>query len=124
MTEMFKKIPLTIKKSLTPKQKFQKLMTDIGGGQFTEKGDRGLPPLRRTKLSIKSQERQDEIQKNIYEANKWWNDWRFQLHWHKLEWVDPKSITKRDKPYSVSSKSFYLNKNDRTDHWVGNSKLK
>ena len=32
MTEMFKKIPLTIKKVLTPKQKFQKLITDIGGG--------------------------------------------------------------------------------------------
>ena len=21
----------------------------------------------------------------------WWNDWKFQLHWNKLEWVDPKS---------------------------------
>ena len=31
MKEMFKKIPLTMIKALTPKQKFQKLMTDIGG---------------------------------------------------------------------------------------------
>ena len=31
MKEMFKKLPLTIKKALTPKQKVQKLMTDIGG---------------------------------------------------------------------------------------------
>ena len=46
------------------------------------------------------------------------------MHWNKLEWVDPKSITKRDKHYSVSSKKFYLNKNDRTAHWVGHSKLK
>ena len=30
---------------------------------------RGLPPL---------QEKQDIIQKKLYEANMWWNDWRFQ----------------------------------------------
>ena len=53
-----------------------------------------------------------------------WNDWKFQLHWHKLEWVNPKSLTKRDKPYSVSSKRFDLNKNDTTANWVGHSKLK
>ena len=27
-----------------------------------------------------------------------------QLHWNKLEWVDTKSLIKRGKPYSVSSK--------------------
>ena len=81
---MFKKIPLTIKKALTPKQKFQKLMTDIGGGCYMEKIAQGLPPLRRTKLSKKSQEKQDGIQKKLHESNKWWNDWIFQLHWHKL----------------------------------------
>ena len=32
MKLMFRKIPQTIKISLTPKQKIQKLMTDIGGG--------------------------------------------------------------------------------------------
>ena len=31
MKEMFKKIPLTMEKALTPKQKHQKLMTDVGG---------------------------------------------------------------------------------------------
>ena len=30
--DMFKQIPLTIMKSLTPKQKVQKLMAEIGGG--------------------------------------------------------------------------------------------
>ena len=39
-------------------------MTDIGGGWYMEKSARGLPTLRITKLSKKSQERQDEIQKN------------------------------------------------------------
>ena len=59
-------------------------MTDIGGGWCMEKTAKGIPPLRRTKLSKKAQERQDEIQKYIYEASKWLNDWKFQLNWHKL----------------------------------------
>ena len=99
-------------------------MTDIGGGWYTEKSAKGISLLRRTTLSKKAQENQNEIQKNIYEANKWGNDWIFQLHWHKLEQVDPKSTAKRDKPYSVSLEKFYLNKNDRTAHWVGYSKIK
>ena len=41
-----------------------------------------------------------------------------------LEWVDPKSNPKIVKPFSVSSKKFYINNNDRTAHFVGNSKLK
>ena len=73
-----------------------------------EKSARGLPPSRRTKLSKKSQERQDEIQKKIYESNKWWNDRRFQLHWKNIEWVDPKYNPKRVKPSSVSSKRLPL----------------
>ena len=48
-------------KVLTPKQKVQKLMTDIGGGWYMKKIATGLPPLKRTKLSKKSQERQDGI---------------------------------------------------------------
>ena len=56
MKEIFKQIPLTMSKSLTPKQKVQKLMTDICGGCYLEKIDKGLPPLRRPKLSKKSQE--------------------------------------------------------------------
>ena len=65
------------------------------------KSAKELPPLKRSKLSKKSQEKQDK-----YEANKWWNDWGFQLHWNKFEWVDPKTLIKRDKPYSVFSKTF------------------
>ena len=89
-----------------------------------EKSVRGLPPLKRTKLSKKSQERQDVIQKKIYEAYRWRNDWKSQLHWNKLEWVDPKSTPKIVKPFSVSSKKFYISKNDRKAHFVGHSRLK
>ena len=37
MTEIFKQIPRTMKKSLTPEQTFQKIMTDIGGGWYIGK---------------------------------------------------------------------------------------
>ena len=40
-----------------------------------------------------------------------------------LEWVNPKSTTKRVKPFSVSSNKLYINNNDRTAHFVGYSKL-
>ena len=67
------------------------------------KSAKGLPPLSRSTLSKKSQDKEDEIKK-LYEANQWWNDWKLQLHWNKLEWVIPRSQIKRNKPYSVSSK--------------------
>ena len=89
-----------------------------------EKSAKGLPPLRRTKLSKKTQEKKDEIQKKMYESNKWWNDCKFQLHWNKLEWVNPKISTKGINSIQLLKKTFYLNKNDRTAHWVGHSKLK
>ena len=89
-----------------------------------EKCKKGLPLLKRKKLSKKAQERHDLIKNKLYESNRWWNDWKFQLHWNMLEWVDPKSTPKRVKPFSVSSKKFYMNNNDRTAHFVGHYKLK
>ena len=50
------------------------MLTDIGGEQYLAKSDRGLPPLKRTKLSKQAQERQDYIQKKLYQSNRWWND--------------------------------------------------
>ena len=49
-------------------------MTDIVGGWYLKKCERGLPPLKRTKLSKKAQDRYDFILKNLYESNRWWND--------------------------------------------------
>ena len=37
MKDMFKHIPTTMTKLLSPKQKVQKLMTEIGGGQCMER---------------------------------------------------------------------------------------
>ena len=91
-------------KALTPRQKFQKLMTEIGGGWYMGEIAKAIPPLRRSKLSKKSQDREDKIE-NIYGANKWWNDWKPQLRLHKLEWVNPIRKIKIKKAYS-----FYIKK--------------
>ena len=58
---------------------------------------KGLPPLRRPKLSKKTQEKDDETRKR-YEANMYWNDWKLQLHWNKLERVNPRSQIKGKNP--------------------------
>ena len=123
MVEMFKTIPQNVEKPLTSREKNQKLITDIGGGWYLEKFEKGLPPLKRTKLSKKAQMRDDLIKNKLFQSNRWWNDWEFQLHWNMLEWVDPKSTPQKVKPFSVSSKKVYMNNNDRTAHFVGHSKL-
>ena len=85
MVKMFKKIPQNVEKPLTTREKNQKLMTDIGGGWYLEKFAKGLPPLKRTKLSKKAQERHDLIKNKLFVDNMWWNYWKFQLHWNMLE---------------------------------------
>ena len=62
---------------------------------------KGLPPLRISTISKKSQDKENEINK-LYEANKWWNDRKSQLNWNKLEWFNPISQTRRNQPFSVS----------------------
>ena len=71
MKQMFKQILTTMTEALSPKPKFQKLMTEIGGGWYMEKSYKGLPPIKISKLSKKAQDKQDE-------ANKLWNYCKFQ----------------------------------------------
>ena len=40
-------------------------MTDIGGGWYLKKCEKGLPPLKKTKLSKKAQKRDDLIKKAL-----------------------------------------------------------
>ena len=79
--------------------------------------------MKRTKLGKKAQKSQDLIKNELFKSNMWWNDWKLQLHWNMLEWVNTKSTTKLVKPFSVSSTKFYINNYDRTAHFVGHSKL-
>ena len=36
-----------------------------------------------------------KIKINVYTDDRNWNDWKFQIHWNMLEWVDPRSKTVR-----------------------------
>ena len=71
----------------------------------------------------KAKEKEDEIKKYIYEANRYRNDWKFQLHWKNLEWVSSRSQIKGINHIQFLQKG-YINKGDRMYHWVGNPKLK
>ena len=62
-------------KPLSPRKKAQKIITEIDGGWYMERIDKVLPPLKIPKPIKKSQQKQDE--KKLYEANRYWNDWKF-----------------------------------------------
>ena len=62
---MFKQIPTTITEPLCPKQKVQKLITEIGGGSYMEKNTKGLPQLRRPNLSKNHKIRRMEFKKHM-----------------------------------------------------------
>ena len=42
----------------------------------------------------------------------------------KLKWANKRSCIEWKNPFCVSSKRFCLKDNNKTAHWVGNSKLK
>ena len=65
-----------------------------------------------------------KLKKKLYTDNSNCNYWKFQLHWNKLEWVNPICKIKRRKIYSTSSKKFYINKYLRKARWVGHVILK
>ena len=62
-----------------------------------------LPPLNKSRLIKKFQEEEDEIKRNPHKANKACIDWKFQIHWNKLEWVNPKSRDEGKNSFCVSS---------------------
>ena len=45
--------------------------------------------------------------KKLYEANRYWNDWTFQLYWNKIEWVNPRSQIKIENLFSYFKDIFY-----------------
>ena len=125
MGQLFKNISVTNNNLLTQKQRYTKTIEDISGQWFIEKHAKGIPPLKRNTLGTKTQQKYDEIKSKLYDDNRWWNDWKFQLHWHMLEWVSPTSTkNQRKMPYYVSSTKTFKDKNIKTSHWVGHSELK
>ena len=47
------------------------------------------------RLSKKYQKEEDEINRKLTEANQYWNYCKFQIHYNKIEWVNPRSRYKQ-----------------------------
>ena len=62
------------------------------------KSAKGLLSLKRPNISKNYKIRRMKLKK-LYKANKWYNNWKFQLHWNNLEWVNPRTFNKRNKPF-------------------------
>ena len=87
---MFHKILVELPNQPSPKEKLKSLLHAIVGGWYVEKLGQKLPPLKKIKLSKKGQKEEDKINIILTEVNQEWCDWRFQIHWNKLEWVNPR----------------------------------
>ena len=55
----------------------------------------------------KKQEEENKINRRLTETNQEWCDWKFQIHWNKLELVNPRSRDERKNPFCVSSKKMF-----------------
>ena len=67
-----------------------------------------LPPLKKRQLSKKSPKVEDKTKRRLTEENQEWCDWRFKIHWNKLEWVNPRGRDEGKNPFCVSSKKIIL----------------
>ena len=123
MKEMFKKIPQNFEKPLTSSEKSQKLMTDIGGGWYLKKCELGLPPLKRTKLSKKAQDRHDIIFKNFMNLIDGGMIGNSNYIRTCLNGLIQNQTPKQLNPFNFLQKKLYINNNDITAHFVGRSKL-
>ena len=118
--KLFHKTPVELPYQPSPNEKRKSLLYDIGGACYVEKLGQKLPELKRNKSGKKNQKEEDKINRILTEAIKMWNDWNFQIHWNKLEWVNPRSRDHRKYPFCVFYKksSKY---NVKPAHWVGHS---
>ena len=124
MKKLFHKIPVELPKPPSTKEKHQSLLHAIGGGWYMNKLNDKIPLPKKRKLIKKAQEKEDKIKRHLQTANQNCNDWKFHIHWNKLEWVNPRNRNELKYPYCVSSKEFHLKDNNKTAHWVGHTKLK
>ena len=85
MEYFFQKINVEIPNQPIPKGKRKSLLRAIKGSRYVDKLGQKLPPLKKSKLSKKFQKEEDKINSRLTVANQEWNDWKFQIHWNKLE---------------------------------------
>ena len=69
-------------------------------------------------------EEENKIKRRLTEENQAWYDCKLQIHWNKLEWVNPSICDEKKNPSCVSSKIKCFKDNNKPAHWVGRSKLR
>ena len=90
MNLLFQKINVELHNQHSPWVKLQSLLHAIGGGWYVYKLGQKISQLKKSELSKKSQKEENKIKRRLTEDNQEWNDWKFQIHWNKLEWVNPR----------------------------------
>ena len=104
MKNMFQKIPVELTKPPIPKKTI--IITCYWRWLVYEKLSKNITPLKKIKLIKKVQENEDEIRINLHKANQYWYYWEFQIHWNKLEWVNPRSCNELKNPVLCLQKQF------------------
>ena len=51
------------------------------------------------RLSKKENNKEDKIKEIINQRNNICNNWKFQLQWNKLEWVEPNTHNRKNNPF-------------------------
>ena len=108
MKKLLQKILVELPKKISPREKLKSLLHAIGGGWYVNKLGKKLPPLKKRKFKNKSPKEEEKIKIKLTEANKYFNYWKFQIHWNKLEWLNPRSRDEQKNPFCVSSKKKHL----------------
>ena len=65
-------------------------------------------PIKRKRLGKKDQMKEEKTNNNIFMVNALWNDWKFQIHWHKLELLDLKKRNIKKNIYCSSTHKLYI----------------
>ena len=107
MIKLLKQTKNMKSKSLSQDKNLQLILTDIGSTWYMKKMSKKLPPLGKQKLSKKAQDKYDRIKRNLQTSNSNWNDWKFQIHWNMLDWVNPRSKIVRKNLFNFFKEIMY-----------------
>ena len=78
-------------------------MKTVGGAWFLYKMRLKNSPTKRKSLIKKEKEEEEDTKKILWVANNSLNDWKFQLNWNKLEWVDPRTCNCKTNPFCTTT---------------------
>ena len=103
--------------------KYQTTIKTVGGKRCIYKINAKLHSIKRSPLRKKGEINEGKIRENIRKVDDHWNNWKFQLHWNKLEWVYPKTRDRWKNPFYSSTRKFCIKDVNNSSRFVGHYKL-